>query len=62
MIAWEEGESTRFCFIIALAKVHPWYFFPPSGSATRSPMAFIVILEGPGVLSEALRSSGHATL
>ena len=33
MIGWEEGESARFCFIIALAKVH---FL---GSATRSPMA-----------------------
>jgi len=60
MMAWEEGESTRFCFI-ALTKVHPWCFFSPLASATRSPTAFIIILEGLGVLFEALRSAGHAT-
>jgi len=40
MIGWEEGETARFCFIIALAKVHPLF----SGSATRSPMALYLSL------------------
>jgi len=52
MIGWEEGESARFCFIIALAKVHP-LFFSPLGPATRSPMAYIY-LEGSGVLSDLI--------
>jgi len=63
MIGWGEGESACFCFIIALAKGHPLFFlsFRLCYAPAYGLYISIVILEGSGVFSEALRSVGHAT-
>jgi hypothetical protein len=61
MMGWEGGETTGYCFIIALAKVHPLFFF---SFRLCQALAFcsmsIAIFEGYRVLSDALRSTGHA--
>jgi hypothetical protein len=60
-MGWE-GETTGCCSIIALAKVHPLFFF---SFRLCYALAFcsmsIVIPEGCRMLSDALRSTGHAT-
>ena len=56
------GESARFCFIIALAKGFTFFFsFRLCYAPAYGLYISIVILEGSGVFSEALRSAGHAT-
>jgi len=61
MISWEESESASFCFIIALAKVHPLFFSFRPCYALAYGVHLSFIFEGFSVLSEAFRSTCHAT-